>query len=87
MNTNVRFGIQCSKVCLPGQRTSYTKCSRANDRGEIEEVSDIQCQHEPEPPSITEACNDDNPCKGKGTAHISGHRGTKPHIFAGLKVI
>lgn len=53
---------ECSKACLPGQRTSYTNCSRVNEWGEIEEVSDIQCEHEPKPPS-SELCNDDNPCK------------------------
>lgn len=70
----VRFIAQCSKVCLPGERTSYTKCSRVHERGEIEEVSDIQCEHEPKPPSTTEPCNDDNPCKGKRAVHISGLR-------------
>ena len=72
MKTIVRFTIQCSKVCLPGQRTNYTKCSRLNERGEIEEVSGIQCEHEPEPASITEPCNDDNPCKGNVITHIRG---------------
>ena len=87
VKTVVRFTIQCSKACLPGQRTNYTKCSRVNDWGEIEEVSDIQCQHEPGPPSITEPCNDDNPCKGKWTAHTTGHGDKKTHIFTVLKLI
>lgn len=59
-----QFITQCSTVCLPGERTNYTTCSRTNELGENEEVSDIQCGHEPRPPSITEPCNDDNPCKG-----------------------
>jgi len=54
---------ECSKVCVPGERTSYTKCSRVNERGQIEEVSDIQCGHLRKPTSITETCNNDNPCK------------------------
>jgi len=69
---------ECSKACLPGQRTNYTKCSRVNDWGEIEEVSDIQCQHEPGPPSITEPCNDDNPCKD----YVIGCFKTPPGLFS-----
>jgi len=54
---------ECSKICLPGERTRNVKCSRINELGETEDVPDIQCEYEPRPPEITEPCNDDNPCK------------------------
>ncbi|KAJ7328152.1 metalloendopeptidase [Desmophyllum pertusum] len=52
---------ECSTVCLPGERNKYVKCSRSNEQGENEDISDIQCGYEPKP--ITEPCNEDNPCK------------------------
>ncbi|XP_078379485.1 A disintegrin and metalloproteinase with thrombospondin motifs 1-like [Oculina patagonica] len=69
---------RCSTVCLPGERTNYTTCSRTNKLGETEEVSDIQCGHEPKPPSITEPCNDDNPCK----EHVIGCFKTPEGLFS-----
>ena len=59
----VQFITQCSTVCLPGERSLDYTCQRTNELGEIEEVSDIQCEYEPKLP-LTEPCNVDNPCKG-----------------------
>ena len=38
-------------------------------------MSDIQCDLLPKPTSITETCNNDNPCKGNVIAYISCVRG------------
>ncbi|CAH3174133.1 unnamed protein product [Porites evermanni] len=54
---------ECSKLCLTGNRTREVKCSRINELGQDEDVSDIQCEYESPPPAITESCNSDNPCK------------------------
>ena len=59
---------QCSQVCFPGERISTVRCSRINERGEIEQVADIQCDNKQKPAVLTEPCNEERTsdnCKGE----------------------
>ncbi|XP_015758816.1 PREDICTED: A disintegrin and metalloproteinase with thrombospondin motifs 18-like [Acropora digitifera] len=50
---------ECSQVCFPGERISTVRCSRINERGEIEQVADIQCDNKQKPAVLTEPCNEE----------------------------
>lgn len=59
---------QCSQLCFPGERISTVRCSRINERGEIEQVADIQCDNKQKPAVLTEPCNEESTsdnCKGE----------------------
>lgn len=65
---------QCSQLCFPGERISTLRCSRINERGEIEQVADIQCDNKQKPAVLTEPCNEESTsddCKGEDHKQIN----------------